>query len=532
MTRSFCLLFAIIAITSVAPGFATAQVATQQGNPPVVEIRIQSSRDKQKARQSIPGFQIIDQDLDEGMSGWGALRDGVSSYIYLFYRTSWNEKPITGLMISEQESPGYTKIRTSLNTFGSGDNIHLCYTTDPGLPPITGLSVRHEERNIADPGWSRVNVNLNKGGGRRGANLYLWYRRNVSVAASGDPVVEIRIQSVRGKSAATRPIPGFKMIDQDLDEGMSGWGTLREGVSNHIYLFYRTSRNEKPITGLNIFDGQAPPGFTKISPSLNTFGSGANIHLYYTTNVGLKPITDIRVLEESQRFNAPGWKRIDVNLNKGGGRRGVNLYLWYKQESDGGSSGSFGLTDSQQAQTIAGITIGTRTSGTSLEAQSMRNYQSGSWTNGDQLFWGAKAVNDRLDILVDAPSPGTYFLYAKLTKAPDFGIFSFRRGTTEIGRQDLYAANVAPMSTGLAPIGRFTVNTSGRHAITVQVVGKNPQSRGYKFGIDTIAISPVERRTTGGITPQPPRNPSTVRPQPTPYRNQGAPNRQRRGYAP
>jgi hypothetical protein len=96
----------------------------------------------------------------------------------------------------------------------------------------------------------------------------------------------------------------------------------------------------------------------------------------------------------------------------------------------------------------------------------MQNYGN-DWSNNDQLFWGSKAVGDKLDIMVVLPpSPNwSYQLYAKLTKAPDFGRFSFRHGSMEIGQQDLYGDRV--YSTQLVLIGQFTAAHSVPIPITV-----------------------------------------------------------------
>ena len=144
------------------------------------------------------------------------------------------------------------------------------------------------------------------------------------------PIVEIRLQSNRDQQVAKRPIPGFQMLDFDLDKGMGG-------SSDYIYLFYRRSRNERPITGLEIRAiDQTPTGFIRVSGgrvsgALNSPGRGDRIYLSYTKNPDLKPIIDLRVLQQNDRLADPGWRRIDVNLNKGGGRYGDNIFLWYRR---------------------------------------------------------------------------------------------------------------------------------------------------------------------------------------------------------
>lgn len=139
---------------------------------------------------------------------------------------------------------------------------------------------------------------------------------------------------------------------------------------------------------------------------------------------------------------------------------------------------------------LAGISVGDRTDGTLVEAQNMKGFTGGTWTNNDQLFWGAKAKGDYMELFVDVPGPGTYQLCAKLTRAPDFGFFLLRYGDIINRPFDLYAPNVT--STKVIPLGNFTANAPSTITVTVRVEGKNPKSKGYKFGIDTIEAVPVE----------------------------------------
>ena len=147
----------------------------QQGIAPIVEIKIQASINEQIAKQPISGFYRVDMDLNRGM-GSG------TDYIYLFYRRSWNERPITGLeiIVGERTNPsaGFDKINVNLNKGTNADRIYLCYTRNPYLRPVTDITVLHQDRRPSTSGYQMIDVNLNRGGGRRGDNLFLWYKRN------------------------------------------------------------------------------------------------------------------------------------------------------------------------------------------------------------------------------------------------------------------------------------------------------------------------------------------------------------------
>jgi hypothetical protein len=160
MKRLVCIVFAVTIFVVAADVFA--QVYQPD---PIVEIIIK------EGREAIPGFQMIDFDLDKGMSS-GNFK---SKYIYLFYRRSRNESPITGLYIAEGPVRSGYKSAGFLNTVGRGDIIELFYTKVSKSRPITDLGVRYENKPLPKP-WKRIDVNLNKGGGKHGDNIYLWYK--------------------------------------------------------------------------------------------------------------------------------------------------------------------------------------------------------------------------------------------------------------------------------------------------------------------------------------------------------------------
>lgn len=301
---------------------------------------------------------------------------------------------------------------------------------------------------------SRINRDLNQGAGGDWIYLSCKYETRARARQGGRvPLVDLRL--IVGPD--TKPPAGFSKMGLDLNKGAGG---------EHIFLCYRCSWNEPPILKINVLEGNNRPQIQ------------GNEHLQTSGK----------------------WIKLETDLNKGAG--GKYLYLWYlKAKSTGGSPDM----PQQNIQTVAGIQVGGRTRGTPIEAQNMSRYN-GNWTNNDQLFWGAKAVNDRIGIYVNVPTPGTYQLYAKLTKAPDFGVFVFQLGSSRIGQQDLFARGVT--TTGLIPIGKFTTNSAGRQMIIVQVVGKNTQSKGFKFGIDTIEVRSLNQRNA--IRPNTPESPTPV----------------------
>ncbi|MGL4595148.1 MAG: hypothetical protein ACRC2T_02690 [Thermoguttaceae bacterium] len=157
-----------------------AQGTTKKGLAPIVDIKIRAmpSMAQSLARKPLPewgdGYELLDVDLNKGMGG-------KTDFIYLFYKRSWNGKPITGLYIidSKNDKPrdGFTKIDVDLNKGAGADYLYLCYTKNPDLKPVKSLLVLHQDKSPVgtDIAFTRIDVNLNKGGGRRGDNIFLWY---------------------------------------------------------------------------------------------------------------------------------------------------------------------------------------------------------------------------------------------------------------------------------------------------------------------------------------------------------------------
>ncbi len=77
-----------------------------------------------------------------------------------------------------------------------------------------------------------------------------------------------------------------------------------------------------------------------------------------------------------------------------------------------------------------------------------------------------------------------------LTKARDYGIVQLSLdGKKAGGPVDLFNPNVVP--SGPIVLGAYDL-TAGRHVLTVEIVGTNPQAeKGYMFGISQLDLKPV-----------------------------------------
>ncbi len=127
------------------------------------------------------------------------------------------------------------------------------------------------------------------------------------------------------------------------------------------------------------------------------------------------------------------------------------------------------------------------TSGT-VEVQGLSGF-SGHWSGDAQLWWLGQSDNATLTIQLPAPTAGTYDLIGYFTKATDYGIFQLYQGEAKIGPEvDCYATSVVP--TGAVDMGNITL-TAGDNPLVVKMVGKNPASSNYLFGLDAFVLKPV-----------------------------------------
>lgn len=135
-----------------------------------------------------------------------------------------------------------------------------------------------------------------------------------------------------------------------------------------------------------------------------------------------------------------------------------------------------------------GLTVLGKTGG-NVEIQDMTFFGAGKWREDDQLWWTGAKPGNKLDLSFTAKKAGRYKVNAGLTKAIDFGIVQiYLDGQKAGGPIDLCHQGIVP-STPPTPLGVFDL-TAGNHKLTVEIVGANPKSKGYLFGIDYLDLQP------------------------------------------
>ncbi|MDR3707739.1 MAG: DUF2961 domain-containing protein [Capsulimonadaceae bacterium] len=124
----------------------------------------------------------------------------------------------------------------------------------------------------------------------------------------------------------------------------------------------------------------------------------------------------------------------------------------------------------------------------SVSMQTMGGYDD-SWSRGTQLFWKNGVAEDTLIVPINVANAGRYEVIAYLTKADDYGMFTFSLADQQLGGAfDAYndrVVNSGPISLGTVAL------PPGPSPFVVTIAGKNPASRATFFGLDAIVLKPL-----------------------------------------
>ena len=138
--------------------------------------------------------------------------------------------------------------------------------------------------------------------------------------------------------------------------------------------------------------------------------------------------------------------------------------------------------------TTAELLQGATSTGPSPSMQAMTAFGEG-WADGDQLFWPASAVGQKLDVQITAEKTGRYQVVASFTTASDFGIVqAFVNGQAVGDVVNLYSKAVE--RTGPRVLGTVNVK-AGLNTLVLWAVGKDQRSRGHFAGLDQVELIPA-----------------------------------------
>jgi hypothetical protein len=117
--------------------------------------------------------------------------------------------------------------------------------------------------------------------------------------------------------------------------------------------------------------------------------------------------------------------------------------------------------------------------------QGMGEFEGRLWSQGKQLVCVAKRGGS-LELAFDVRSAGHYRLRLLATAAPDNGKIRVALDGAAAGPAfDLYAGRVCP--AGSLELGQHNL-AAGKHRLRCTVVGKNPASSNFFFGLDAIDL--------------------------------------------
>ena len=127
-----------------------------------------------------------------------------------------------------------------------------------------------------------------------------------------------------------------------------------------------------------------------------------------------------------------------------------------------------------------------------LRPQNLKSLKlKGSWNNDNHVLFKDAQVGDAVEIRIPAAGQVADRLTLYATKARDYGILSFSvNGKPAGAKVDFYFGNSAT-SYGPVQLGIFEP-IDGAYVLRVEVVGKNPKSKGALFGLDCVSVGPVD----------------------------------------
>jgi hypothetical protein len=112
-------------------------------------------------------------------------------------------------------------------------------------------------------------------------------------------------------------------------------------------------------------------------------------------------------------------------------------------------------------------------------------------SGGKQLWWHAgMKPGDELAVAFTAPKAGTYHVFARFLRAPDYGIHQMAVNGKKAGEPvDFYNGKV--QATKEIDLGVFDLK-EGENEFSTTVVGANGKAiRAYMFGLDYLLLKPA-----------------------------------------
>jgi hypothetical protein len=118
-----------------------------------------------------------------------------------------------------------------------------------------------------------------------------------------------------------------------------------------------------------------------------------------------------------------------------------------------------------------------------LQTQSLGDNYSGE----GQLWWTTAKPGDKLELGFDAKEAGKKHVWARFTKAVDYGIIQLSINGQKAGEPiDFYSDRLT--ATPEIDLGEFELK-AGQNTLTAEIVGANAKAKkSYMFGLDYLLI--------------------------------------------
>ncbi|HBO44732.1 MAG TPA: hypothetical protein DD670_12545 [Planctomycetaceae bacterium] len=196
----------------------------------------------------------------------------------------------------------------------------------------------------------------------------------------------------------------------------------------------------------------------------------------YAASIPRDPWGQVYHYERPGRFHLDGF---DVYSFRGNSRDPV---VWIGNWKD-----PFRFEHAVEGENLAVVD---RTNGVKTAAQQIQFRPPPPLSNQRMLYVEFNNEGDFIDLaLPESISPGRYRLRMRLATANNYGTLrASLNGETVVPRKDTFSH---AMNTEILDLGVVNIRPGG-NVLRFESIGQNPESRGYRMGLDALILTPIE----------------------------------------
>lgn len=132
--------------------------------------------------------------------------------------------------------------------------------------------------------------------------------------------------------------------------------------------------------------------------------------------------------------------------------------------------------------------VHSKSCGLMTDRQGMTGFPDGKWSGGRQLSCFGGQPGDSISFIFNGMEDGDYEIVLHATKARDYGTVAYFLDGKKAAEFDGYDGRVT--NSGPISLGKHEI-AGGKLRFDVRIVGRNPLSSGYMFGLDCIVMNAV-----------------------------------------